>query len=93
MFRATESEQRDKNVIPIKDMILSNCKARNDELADRVRIRVQSAVGDLHASEARYHVDCRQIFYTTGRNLAGCSDNKLIGDANRKTDEALKSHE
>ena len=29
MFRATESEQRDKDVIPIKDMILENCKMRN----------------------------------------------------------------
>ena len=63
---------------------------RNDELADRVRIRVRGAVGDLHAAEASYHVDCRQRFYTPGRNLAGCSDDKLIGNANRKTDEALK---
>ena len=64
---------------------------RNDELADRVRIRVQGAVGDLHAAEARYHVDCRQRFYTPGRNLAECSDAKLIGDAYRKADKALKS--
>ena len=42
-----------------------------------------------HASEARYDVDCRQRFYTPGRNLARCSDDNLIGDANRKTDEAL----
>ena len=55
-------------------------------------IRVQGAVGDLHAAEARYSVDCRQRFYTPGRNLAGCSDVKLIGDANSKTDEALKSN-
>ena len=70
MFRATESEQRDKDLIPIKDMILENCKVRNDELADRVTIRIQGAVWDLHAAEARYHVDCRQRFYTPGRNLA-----------------------
>ena len=31
MFRATESEQRDKHLIPIKAMILGNCKVRNDE--------------------------------------------------------------
>ena len=90
MFRATESEQRDKDLIPIKDMILENCKLRNDELADRVRIRVQGAVWDIHAAEARYYVDCRQIFYTPGQNLAGCSDDKLIGDDNRKTNEAIK---
>ena len=70
MFRATKSEQRYKDRIPIKAMILDNCKVRNDELADRVRIRVQGVVGDLHAAEARYHVDCRQRFYTSGRNLA-----------------------
>ena len=69
MFRATESEQTDKDLSPIKDMILENCKVRNDELADRVRIRVQGEVGDLHAVEARYHVDYRQRFYTPGRNL------------------------
>ena len=63
---------------------------RNDELADRVRIRVQGAVGDIHGAEARYHVDCRQIFYTPGRNLAACSDKQLIGDVNSKTDKALK---
>ena len=84
MFCATESEQRDKDLIPIKDMILENCKVTNDELVDRVRIRVHVSVGDLH-------VDCRQTFYTQGRNLARCSDDKLIGNANRKTDEALKS--
>ena len=60
MFRATESEQRVKDLIPIKDMILENCKVRNDELVDRVRIRVHVSVGDLHAAEARYH--CRQRF-------------------------------
>ena len=60
---------------------------RNNELADRVRIRVHGAVGDLHAAEARYHVDCRQRFYTPG-----CSDDKLIGDSNRKTDEVLKGN-
>ena len=90
MFRVTESEQRDKDLIPIIDMIRENCKVRNDELANRVRIRVQGAVGDVHAAEARYHVDCRQRSYTPGRNLVGCSDDKLIGDANRKTDDALK---
>ena len=91
MFRATESDKRDKDFIPIKDMILENCKMRNDDLDDKVRIRVQGAVWDVHAVEARYHVDCRRRFYTPGRNLAGCSDDKLIGDPNRKTDEALNS--
>ena len=85
-------QQKDKDLIPIKVKILENCKVRNDQLADRVRIRVQSAVGDLHADEARYHVNCRQRLYTPGRNLVGCRDDKLIGDANRKTEEAPKSH-
>ena len=67
-------------------MILENYEVRNDELADRVRICVQGAVGDFHAAEARYHVDCRQRFYTPGRNLVGCSDDKLIGDKESATD-------
>ena len=90
MLRAAESEQRDQDLIPIKDMILENCKVRNNELAARMKIRVHGVVGDLHAAKARYHVDCRQKFDNPGRNLAGCSDDKLIGDANRKNDEALK---
>ena len=89
MFLATESKQRDNDLIPIKDMTLENCKVRNDELADWVIIRVHGAVGDFHAAEARYHVNCRQRFYTPGRNLAGWSDDNLNGDANRKTDETL----
>ena len=41
------SLNKEINIIPIKDMILENCKVKNDDLADRVRIRVQGAVGDL----------------------------------------------
>ena len=41
------------------------CAQRNDRTADEVRTRVQGAVSDLHAADARYHVDRRARIMTT----------------------------
>lgn len=46
----------------LKQAILNACERRQDELSDNVRQRVHSAVSDLHAADARYHVDCRNSF-------------------------------
>lgn len=45
-----------------KEMILRICKEHNDEWSRHVQVRVQSAVSDLHAANARYHDDCRKSF-------------------------------
>ena len=74
MFRAIECERQGKESLPVKDLIIRICNERKDNLADIVRIRLEGAVGYLHAAEARYHVDCRQRFHTPGRSLEGSSD-------------------
>ena len=45
-----------------KEAILQACHDRNDQWAEDVKLRVLSAVSDLHAADARYHRDCRPSF-------------------------------
>lgn len=45
-----------------KDSILEVCEIRKDEWAHSVRIRVLGSLSDLHAADARYHVNCRSNF-------------------------------
>ena len=45
-----------------KQSILEVCAKRSDEIADQVRIRIKGALSDLHAADARYHVDCMTCF-------------------------------
>lgn len=45
-----------------KESILVVCGKRNDEIANQVRVRVEGAISDLHAADARYHVDCMTTF-------------------------------
>ena len=45
-----------------KQSILEVCAKRSDEIADQVRIRIEGALSDLHAADARYHVDCMTSF-------------------------------
>lgn len=47
---------------PYKQYILDICQERDDEWSNIVRIRVEGAISDLHAVEARYHVDCYSRF-------------------------------
>ena len=74
MFRAIRYERKGKDPLRVKDLIISICNERKDNLANNVRIRLEGAVGDLHEADARYHVDCRQRFHTPGRSLEGSSD-------------------
>lgn len=46
----------------MKDAILDVCKQRSDTWSQEVELRVRGAVSDLHAAEARYHVDCKPAF-------------------------------
>lgn len=64
-----------------KEMILRLCKERNDEWSMHVQVRVQSAVSDLHAADARYHDDCRKLFT---RNRADKSK-KVSTDTDKNT--------
>ena len=53
-----------------KHRILEVCEKRNDTIADQVRLHVEGAVSDLHAADARYHVDCMANF-TCPKSISG----------------------
>ena len=42
----------------LKEVILDVCNKRQDEDAAKVQLRLQGALSDLHAADARYHKDC-----------------------------------
>ena len=67
LFHVIEYERKGKDPLPVKDLII-RCNERKDNLADNVRIRLEGAIGDLHAAGARYHVDCKQRFHTRARS-------------------------
>ena len=45
----------------LKESILETCAVRNDDLSEKVRLRIHGIVGDLHAAEARYHTVVRPL--------------------------------
>ena len=57
-----------------KEVILTTCGKRNDEVANQVRIRIQGAISDLHASNGRYHDKCKN----------NCMAPRSIASASRK---------
>ncbi len=68
-------------------MILNVCDLRNDEWASRVKIRIQGAVSDLHAADARYHEDCKSSFMAPRSVRAAASSTK----PKETEDKALQS--
>ncbi len=81
LFRETEGKGARKTM---KLTLLDICKKRNDKWATQVAQRVESAISDLHAADARYHVDCRCAF-TSSRSLQSASK----GPASKPVDKAL----
>ena len=61
IFRQNENTQSGKDM---KQFLLDVCNDRKDKWAGEVRVRIQGAVSDLHAADARYHLDCRTTFIT-----------------------------
>ena len=49
---------------PYKQYILDLSNQRGDEWGNEVHVWVEGAISDLHAAEARYHVDCYSRFVT-----------------------------
>jgi hypothetical protein len=49
--------------VPFKDTVINHAKQREDEWGQDVLFRTLGAVSDLHAVNARYHVDCRTKFF------------------------------
>ena len=58
-----------------KQVILNVCDSRN-EWANHVKIRIQGAVSDLHAADARYHEDCKSSFMAPRSVRAASSSTK-----------------
>ena len=62
-----------------KNFILKVCLLRNDTWSKEVKFRVESAVFDLNAVDARYHQECKKEFLHSsylGR-LAKTSENNI----------------
>ena len=57
---------RGKDQKTFKEAILNVCSQRGDAQAKEVQLRLEGAVSDLHAAEARYHEDCRIKFMAPG---------------------------
>ena len=45
----------------LKDFILKICDIRSDPWSTEVKLRVNSALSDLHAADDRYHQDCKTL--------------------------------
>ena len=74
-----------KNVT-FNQAVLDVCAARNDDWSNDVERRIRGAVSDLHAADARYHVDCRNKFMTPVNIKYAASSKSKNAD-----DEAIKS--
>ena len=66
------------------DFILKVCDLRRDSWAEEVEFRVKSAISDLHASDARYHEDCRKSF------CRSVYLDTLRASSSKEEDQALK---
>lgn len=80
--------ERIGHIKSLKQEILDKCDERNDEWASQVRIRVAGAVSDLHAADARYHIDCRVNFMSTRSTIAVV---KTAQTGAQELDEALQA--
>lgn len=60
---------KEKNGTEYKKKLLELCDKRGDKLGSLVRDRILSAVGDLHAADARYHGDCEKNFDTYPKSV------------------------
>ena len=58
--------------LSFKDPILEICGRRKDAWAGQVEVRLQGAISDLHAAEARYRESCRKSFVLFRIKKAGC---------------------
>jgi len=62
LCRSTLSK-RGEEMVSYKQNILDKCSERDDQWAQDVRLRIDGAVSDLHAAEARYHQYCMATFF------------------------------
>jgi hypothetical protein len=68
-----------------KKSVLEVCTQRNDDIANQVRVRIEGALSDLHAADARYHVNCMTSFMSHNSISAA----KNVSKENKNTDPAF----
>ena len=71
-----------------KDEILDICAKRQDTQSAEVRVRLEGAISDLHAADARYHNDCGKSFMNY-RNVDSASKYSATSD-NSNLESALE---
>ena len=59
---------RGKGRLSVKQVLRKKCDEHDSDFAEKVRTRLMSQVGDLHAMDARYHLRCYKTFTST-RNI------------------------
>ena len=64
------------------------CDKQQDELIESARDRLEGAASDLHAADARYHVQCYKSFTST-RNVESASKFRSCSAVSNK-DDALE---
>ena len=72
-----------------KEFILEACTQRNDDIANQVRVRVEGALSDLHAADARYHVNCMASFMSPKSVSAAKNASKDDEDTDPAFDEII----
>ena len=76
-----------------KKFILEACIQRNDDIANQVRVRVEGALSDLHAVDARYHVNCMASFMSPKFISAAKNASKEDENTDPAFDEVIGDHE
>ena len=70
--------------IKFKEVLENTCSERVDILADKVLVRIQGAVSDLHAANARYHKNCLSEFVSE-RNIKAAKNSLEQTSAAKET--------
>jgi len=72
-----------------KDSILDVCTRRSGNSAQTVRSGVEGALSDLHAADARYHLDCMTAFISPRSVAAAASHSEIENESS--TDEIFEN--
>ena len=91
MFRQIERTPDGRG---LKEYLLEKCDERKDKWAGEVRMRIQGATSDLHAADARYHLDCRTQFVAEKSvKIAASKSTGEVSDADQALTDLIKEME
>lgn len=76
-----------------KQSILDTCDKRKDEIASQVRVRVEGALSDLHAADARYHTSCMSSFMSPRSVSAASNSSQIKEDVDQAFQDLLEEME